>query len=163
MIRLALSLSLALALPAAAKAPLKLNFKMPNGVNFARGSHQVPPGQARNIDAVKAYLAQKKDVTLLRIQGFGDAGDRPAAAGPKGAARAMAVAAALVGKGVDCKRLIAVGFAKAGPKNLEVTFVNAALRGKPIGGMPVDGGGKVAGDVCSGKEVAQGHQDAAQD
>jgi len=26
--------------------------------------------------------------------------------------------------------------------------VNAALRGKPIGGMPVDGGGKVAGDPC---------------
>jgi len=28
-------------------------------------------------------------------------------------------------------------------------FVNAALRGKAIGGMPVDGNGQVAGDPCA--------------
>ncbi|MBP6608828.1 MAG: carboxypeptidase regulatory-like domain-containing protein, partial [Deltaproteobacteria bacterium] len=34
-------------------------------------------------------------------------------------------------------------------QNRRVAFVNAALRGRPIGGMPIDGGGKVAGDLCS--------------
>jgi OOP family OmpA-OmpF porin len=33
-------------------------------------------------------------------------------------------------------------------QNRRVAFVNAALDGRPIGGMPVDGGGKVGGDPC---------------
>ena len=62
-------------------------------------------------------------------------------------------------KGIDCKRLIPVGFGETKPvapndtpdnkaQNRRTAFVNAALKGKPIGGMPVDGGGKVAGDPC---------------
>ena len=33
-------------------------------------------------------------------------------------------------------------------QNRRTSFVNASLKGKPIGGMPVDGGGKVSGDPC---------------
>lgn len=62
--------------------------------------------------------------------------------------------------GADCKRLIAVGFGSTKPvadnntaegkaANRRVSFINAALRSRPIGGMPVDGGGKVAGDICN--------------
>jgi OOP family OmpA-OmpF porin len=73
--------------------------------------------------------------------------------------RAMAVARWLVGHGVACGRVIPVGFGQTKPvvpndtpdnkaQNRRVAFVNAALKGKPIGGAPVDGGGKVAGDPC---------------
>jgi len=33
-------------------------------------------------------------------------------------------------------------------QNRRVTFVPAELRGRLIGGLPADGGGKVAGDPC---------------
>jgi OOP family OmpA-OmpF porin len=37
-------------------------------------------------------------------------------------------------------------------QNRRVAFINAALRGRAIGGMPLDGGGKVAsGDLCAGR------------
>jgi len=69
------------------------------------------------------------------------------------------VCAALVKMGVDCKRLSAVGFGGTKPiaandtpdgkaANQRVCFINAALRGHAIGGTPLDGGGKVAGDTC---------------
>jgi OOP family OmpA-OmpF porin len=70
-------------------------------------------------------------------------------------ARALAVAKALVKAGVDCKRVLPVGFGASKPafedasKNTRMVFENAALRGHAIGGMPVDGGGKVAGDPCA--------------
>jgi len=34
-------------------------------------------------------------------------------------------------------------------ENRRVCFVNVALRGHVIGSMPVDGGGKIAGEVCN--------------
>jgi OOP family OmpA-OmpF porin len=74
--------------------------------------------------------------------------------------RALEVAKALVAKGVDCKRLVPVGFGETKPRgdnstpegkalNRRTMFVNAGLRGRPIGGMPVEGGGKLAGDPCA--------------
>ena len=73
---------------------------------------------------------------------------------------AAAVAAWLVAKGTDCKRLIPVGFGETKPlvtpekddvdkaTNRRVSFVNAHINNKPIMGMPADGGGQVAGDPC---------------
>jgi len=66
----------------------------------------------------------------------------------------------LVEKGIDCKRLIAVGFGSTKPiasndnpidkaRNRRIEFIPAALQGKAIGGMPLDGGGVVSGDPCS--------------
>jgi OOP family OmpA-OmpF porin len=153
MIRLALCASLALALPAGAnpRPALKLNLalKLPPGVAFMKNSTAVHPKDA-NLTITQQYLAAKPEITMLRVAGYPDPGDKPEAGAPKAAARALAVAKALVAKGVDCKRLIAVGFDKPHGAHGIVTFVNAALKGKPIGGAPVAGGGKVAGDVCSG-------------
>ena len=74
--------------------------------------------------------------------------------------RALTVCKKLIAMGVDCKRLIAVGFGDTKPvadnstpagkaENRRISFVNVALRGKVIGGLPIDGGGQVAGEVCN--------------
>jgi OOP family OmpA-OmpF porin len=71
----------------------------------------------------------------------------------------MAICRWLVSNGIDCKRLIAVGFGSMKPiedsrtpegkaKNRRMVFELAALRGHLIGGADADGGGKVAGDLC---------------
>jgi OOP family OmpA-OmpF porin len=69
------------------------------------------------------------------------------------------VARRLVADGSACKRLLPVGFGGTKPvasnatpdgkaQNRRTDFVNAELRGRAIGGLPVDGGGRVAGDPC---------------
>ena len=61
--------------------------------------------------------------------------------------------------GVACDRLVAVGFGNNKPiadnstaegksHNRRIAVINAALRGRAIGGMPLDGGGQDAGAVC---------------
>jgi OOP family OmpA-OmpF porin len=72
--------------------------------------------------------------------------------------RALAIANWLIKNGVDCKRLLAVGFGDTKPiaandspekaTNTRIVFAMAALRGRAIGGMSLDGGGKTAGEVC---------------
>jgi OmpA-OmpF porin, OOP family len=109
---------------------------------------------------VKAYLEAKPYITKLRIEVHTDTGGEQAQKLTD--ARALAVAQALVKAGVDCKRLIAVGFGDTKPiapndttenkaRNRRTVFVNAELRGRAIGGMPLDGGGHVAGDACASK------------
>ena len=74
--------------------------------------------------------------------------------------RALAVCNKLIELGVDCKRLIPVGFGDTKPvadnsipevkaENRRVTFVNVSLRGHVIGGLPIDGGGQIAGEICN--------------
>ena len=110
------------------------------------------PGQARQLDPLVTWLAEKSYITTVRIEGHSTV---PSNAQTISEAQAMTVARALVSKGVDCTRLIVVGFgsskpvaASGDPANNRIEFVNAALRGRPIGGLPLDGGGNVAGDPC---------------
>lgn len=74
--------------------------------------------------------------------------------------RAFVICQELINMGVDCKRLLPVGFGAGKPvadnntpegraSNRRVTLVNAALRGKLIGGMPADGGGQMVADPCA--------------
>jgi OOP family OmpA-OmpF porin len=109
---------------------------------------------------VRAYLEAKTYISALRIEGHTDTDG--ADSQPLTEKRALAVARWLVEKGVDCKRLVPVGFGNTKPvadnatpegkaQNRRMTFVNAELKGRPIGGMPVDGGGKFAGDPCAKK------------
>ncbi|HVH41849.1 MAG TPA: OmpA family protein [Labilithrix sp.] len=120
---------------------------------------KLSPSSDASLAHVADYLAAKPYVSLLRIEGHSDDGAPAAASAALTERRAMSVAKWLVAHGVDCKRLVAVGFGSTKPvapsdtpqnnaRNSRVEFVNAALRGRPIGGMPVDGGGRVAGDAC---------------
>ena len=133
--------------------------KLADPVVLADRSDKLLPQSEKALTVVKDYLSEKKSITLLRVEGHTDASDDAEADQQLSERRAVSVARWLVAKGVDCKRLVAVGFGSTKPfaandtpehkaQNLRVAFVNAALLGRAIGGMPVDGGGRAAGDVC---------------
>lgn len=133
--------------------PIPLHFTQAQGTELA--AECVPM-----LEKVEAWLRQKPDITLLRIEVHSDSDGDATAAQQLSEARALAIAKHLVALGVDCKRLLPVGFGGTKPvadattadgkaRNRRIELRPAALRGKPIGGMPVDGGGKVAGDPCA--------------
>lgn len=129
-------------------------------ITFQTGSDTLTPGPQPALSAVKAFLDSKEYVSLLRIEGHTD-NDGDAAANLRlSQARASAAARWLIAQGVDCKRLLAVGFGGTKPVAANDTPENksrnrrteahvAMLRGRAIGGMPVDGGGLPASDPCT--------------
>ncbi len=134
--------------------------KLSAPIRFAVGGDKLLPESEKALAALKTYLDDKKAITLLRIEGHTDDDGDPEANQTLSERRALAVARWLTEHGVDCRRLAAVGFGATKPtapndtaenkaKNRRLAFFNAALLGRLIGGAPADGGGKVAGDVCS--------------
>ena len=133
--------------------------KLPGAVEFVTGSDKLNPISDAVLAVVHDYLDAKPDITLIRIEGHTDSDGNAAANQTLSEKRAMSVARWLVGVGIKCDRLLPVGFGQTKPilpndtpankaLNRRVAFVNAQLKNKPIGGMAVDGGGKVAGDPC---------------
>jgi OOP family OmpA-OmpF porin len=136
--------------------------KLPGPVVFETGSDKLKPESDEVLGIVKDYLDAKPEITLLRVEGHTDMDGDDKSNQALSEKRSMSVARWLVGKGIDCKRIIPVGFGESKPiagtkdkqtedeksQNRRTAFVNASLKGKPIGGMPVDGGGKVGGDPC---------------
>ena len=130
---------------------------LPGPVVFEVGSAKLSPASDDALEHLKAYLTEKDYITTMRIEGHTDSdGDSGQALSEK---RAMAVATWLVGHGIACSRLVPVGFGATKPvapndtpdnkaKNRRISAVNAALKGRAIGGMPLDGGGRAAGDPC---------------
>jgi OOP family OmpA-OmpF porin len=129
--------------------------KIDKSILFETGSATLKPESMAAFAIIKKYLDDKLYISLLRVECHTDNN----AGQSLSEKRALAVCKELVKMGVDCKRLIAVGFGNSKPvadngtpegraANIRVSFINAALRSHPIGGMPVDGGGKVAGDSC---------------
>ena len=127
---------------------------LPEPVRFEPGTDRLEKGSERSLRLVAEFLKEKKLITLLRVEGHVAGGVDREAAQALSERRALALARRLAAQGVDCKRLVAVGFGDTKPLgegsdvNERVTFVNAALAGRLIGGMPADGGGKVAGETC---------------
>ncbi|HEY0083583.1 MAG TPA: OmpA family protein [Pyrinomonadaceae bacterium] len=133
--------------------------KLAAPVLFADGGDKLLPESERPLAVVKDFLNEKTYITVLRIEGHTDTGGDAATNQQLSERRAFAVARRLVEKGVDCGRLLPVGFGgtkTVAPddtpenrrKNRRLAFVFASLRGRLIGGMPADGGGKIAGDPC---------------
>ncbi len=123
------------------------------GVSFKPNSAEILPSSTRTLKTIKKFLDDKSYISTLRVEGHVSCGDKAQALSE---ARALAVCQWLVKAGVDCKRLMPVGFGCNKPitdmhneMNTRITFANAALKGHAIGGMPLDGGGKVAGDACA--------------
>ncbi|HNC96700.1 MAG TPA: OmpA family protein [Myxococcota bacterium] len=125
---------------------------LPGPVLFETGSATLKTESEASLSAVVSYLAEKSYVSTLRVEGHAE--DQALSE-----ARALAVSRWLVSKGVACSRLLPVGFGPTKPvadastvegraQNVRIELVNAALMNRPIGGMPLDGGGRVAGDPC---------------
>ena len=144
--------------PPAPEPPKPKPLDLPGPIVFATGSDQLSPESAPALKRVAAYLAQRADVTLLRIEGHTDNQGMKRQNQRLSEARALSVASWLVRNGVDCKRLFPVGFGDTKPlvenndddnraKNRRTVFINAAVQGKEVGGVR-DGGGHVAGDPC---------------
>ena len=139
--------------PAAAPVRYSLDgnrLELPGPLVFSGDT--LDPASDPALTHAQGYLAAKDYITQMRVEGHAD--DQALSE-----RRALAVARWLIAHGVDCKRLLAVGFGPTKPiadsstpegraQNNRVELHNAQLRGIAIGGMPPDGGGQVAGDLC---------------
>jgi OmpA-OmpF porin, OOP family len=145
--------------PAAFTVSKEGKLGLPGPVVFETGSDKLSPESDAVLEHVQKYMEATPNVTLLRIEGHTDNVGKPADNEVLSEKRAMAVARWLVAKNVACKRLLPVGFGDTKPiadnnteegraQNRRTAFYGAAINGKPIGNLPVDGGGHVAGDPC---------------
>lgn len=128
--------------------------KVEKSITFSGATDKLEPASDEALNFVKAYLTDKKYISTLRIEVHFRAGTKDAQTLSE--KRAMSIAKWLVKNGVDCNRLIAVGFGSTKPvksppqafANDRIEFRNAALAGHAIGGMPLDGGGVSSGNIC---------------
>jgi len=148
-----------------AKLEFRVNQKgeveLPGPVLFQTGTASLLPESDAVLDVVYKYLVAKPKVTMLRVEGHTDTDGDDGANMELSNNRANAVTAWLVAKGIDCKRLVPVGFGEtkllAKPeqtsddkaRNRRVMFINAEINGTAIGGLPLDGGGQSSGAPCS--------------
>lgn len=134
--------------------------KVNKTILFKTGSDALNPESIQALEVIKKYLDEKSYISLLRVEVHTDNAGEESVSQELSEKRALAICRKLVSMGVDCKRLIAVGFGGTKPvadnstvegkaANRRTSFVNVALRGRVIGGLPTDGGGKVAGNTCN--------------
>lgn len=134
--------------------------KIEKPIVFETGKALLKPESNAALEIIKQYLTDKSYISLLRVEAHTDNSGDANASQQLTEKRALAVVKKLVEMGVDCKRLIAVGFGDTKPvadnstpgsraENRRISFFNVSLRGKVIGGLPTDGGGNVAGDSCN--------------
>lgn len=133
---------------------------LPFPLVFKAGTAELSPESDSALFHIKNYMNDKTYVSKIRIEGHTDNGGDADNNQLLSEKRALAIGRWLVKNDIDCKRIICVGFGVTKPiesnetpegknANRRVSIFNAALRGVPIGGQPIDGGGKVAGDVCN--------------
>lgn len=134
--------------------------KLPGPIVFELNSAKLKDESHAVLDFVKGYLEAKSYISALRVEVHTDSMGDERANQSLSEERAAAVVEALVKKGVACDRLIAVGFGGNKPisandtpegraLNRRTVFANAALKGRPIGGMPLEGGAKLVPSKCA--------------
>ncbi|MFH0895657.1 MAG: OmpA family protein [Bacteroidota bacterium] len=133
---------------------------LPSPIVFETQSDKLKPESNVPLQHVVDYLNAKTYITLMRVEAHVSGTNDEKADVELTMKRSLAVCKWLVDKGIDCKRLLPVGFGTYKPvaenstaegkaANTRCVFANAELRAKAIGGMPVDGGGLLAGDPCA--------------
>lgn len=132
---------------------------LPGSITFERGSARIRKESLPALEHIAAYLTAKSYITLMRIEGHVDEVENESENQRISDARALAVSRWLVKRGIDCSRVLPVGFGWLKPvanrkdpevagKNTRIMAVGAEMRGLPIGGMAIGGGGHPAGDPC---------------
>jgi OmpA-OmpF porin, OOP family len=130
-----------------------------NPIGFKTGTTELLLESKTALVVIKNYLDAKSYVSQIRVEAHTDNTGDASKNQLLTQKRALVICNTLIELGVDCKRLIAVGFGGTKPigdnstkegkaANRRANFFNVALRGRLIGGMPADGGGKVAGELC---------------
>jgi OOP family OmpA-OmpF porin len=130
---------------------------VPGTIAFNMQTGDILPDSTPAIDALATFLAERTDITILRIEGHLAPGveDEVNTSG----ALAYEVGKYLLGKGIACQRLLVAAFGSSKPyydnttpegaKNNRITLVVAELRGHAVGGMAVDGDAAVSTNLCS--------------
>lgn len=132
---------------------------LPSSIEFKTGTAELLPSSDSALHHIQNYLKDKAYITMIRIEGHTDNIGKEEANQLLSEKRALAVGKWLENHEIDCKRMICVGFGSSKPKetnetaegraaNQRISIYNAEMRKVRIGGMPIDGGGKKAGDVC---------------
>src|SRR5258706_9125794 len=81
-----------------------------NPVTFKTGSNELTDEGKDALKQVKDFLVAKDHVTLLRVEGHSDNNGNESDLQKLTEQRALSVCRWLVTNGIDCRRLIAVGF-----------------------------------------------------
>ncbi len=125
-------------------------------VNFDSNGNTISSDSYSSLTLIRDYLNKKKNISLMRIEAHVGSEDGEGKNQDLSSQKAIAVARWLVKNGVDCKRLIAVGFGAINPvtsdnssANNRISFFNASIKGKNISGIPIDGGGIAIKDLCN--------------
>lgn len=133
--------------------------KLPKPIVFETGSDKINLEESKeSLNYVKEYLTAKTYITVLRIEAHAQQRGDEAKLQTLTEKRAVAVATWLVENGIECSRILPVGFGSTKPafandtpeaaQNNRIEFHNAELRKHAIGGLPLDGGGKVVEGFC---------------
>jgi OOP family OmpA-OmpF porin len=132
--------------------------QLPRAIPFVTGKADLRPESDELLMMVKSFLDAHPEVTLLRIESHSDNRGSSQFNLELTRLRAFAIAQWLVAHGIECSRLVPVGFGETRPiideragatreRSRRIEFHNAAIDGALTG--PIDGGGSVAGDACN--------------
>ena len=134
--------------------------KLSQPLSFATQTEELLPDNKATIEQIKAFLEKKSYISTVRIEGHVNTFNDEQKNLLLSAERGLEVAKALVEAGVDCKRLLISAFGSSKPiavnstpegkaANNRVDLFVAALRGRAIGGMLLEGVGQRVGDACA--------------
>ncbi len=130
---------------------------MPSPIIFTNGGTDILEESGPALAAIGAFLEKRPEITLLRIESHVSTATKNGQVISE--MRAATVMRDLITRGVSCERLLAVGFGtgrsiadnatwEGRSKNNRMEFYVAQLRGKPLAGLPENGGGVTANEPC---------------
>ena len=89
--------------------------KLPGGIKFATGKADLLPESEPALTYVVEYMAKTPNLKQLRVEGHTDNQGQPAANQKLSEDRAYSVSRWLVTHGVDCRRLVPLGYGDTKP------------------------------------------------
>lgn len=128
---------------------------LPQPIEFTLHANDVKDPADPMLDHVANYLKEKSYITRLRVEAHVFTEKTPAENLSLSLQRAALISYYLTQRGIDCQRLVPVGFGDTKPVdtanalvNTRIEFHNAELNGHAIGGMPIDGSAIKRFDPC---------------